>query len=208
MTMPGDARRSPAAAARHLSAGARSLNRAILAWYGARPLHLLALLAAFSLAAYALRAVIVAHQWRGFAVWFIVAIIGHDLLLFPLYSLADLSVRRLLPARTASCGAARSAAAAAAPPLVPVLNYIRVPAGFALLLLGVWFPLILGLSSVTYRRASGLGTDPYLWRWLAITGVMFALSATSYALALRRVSARVRRARPGAEPNRDQSSVL
>ena len=40
---------------------------------------------------------------------------------------------------------------------VPVINYIRVPAGFALLLLLVWFPLILGLSAVTYRRASGLG---------------------------------------------------
>ncbi|MGI9005400.1 MAG: hypothetical protein ACR2FU_04235 [Streptosporangiaceae bacterium] len=205
MSVPGGSRRSPAGAANHLTTAARSLNRAIRTWYGARPLHLLALLAAFALAGYALRAVIVAHQWRGFAVWFIVAIIGHDLLLFPLYSLADLSVRRLLPGRAAGGAAARPGPVAS----VPVINYIRVPAGFALLLFGVWFPLILGLSAVIYRRASRLGTDPYLWRWLAVTGVMFALSAACYALALRRASARVRRARPGAGPNRDgQSSVL
>ena len=200
MSTRGRSRRSPTAAAKSLSTAARSLSRAILAWYGARPLHLLALLAAFALAGYALRAVVAAHQWRGFAVWFIVAIIGHDLLLFPLYSLADLSFRLLLP-RWARGGTAGPGAAAAGRSLVPVINYIRLPAGFALLLLLVWFPLILGLSAVTYRRASGLSTDPYLWRWLAVTGVMFALSAASYALALRRASARARRAPPGAAPN-------
>ena len=66
-------------------------------WYGANPLHLLALLAAFALAGYAVHAVMAAGQWTGFAEWFAVAIIGHDLLLFPLYSLADLSLRHLLP---------------------------------------------------------------------------------------------------------------
>ena len=91
MSSPGGSRRSPGAAAKSLTTAVRSLSRAIRAWYGARPLHLLTLLAAFALAGYALRAVVLAHQWRGFAVWFIVAIIGHDLLLFPLYSLADLS---------------------------------------------------------------------------------------------------------------------
>ena len=66
-------------------------------WYGANPLHLLALLAAFALAGYAVHAVMAAGEWAGFAAWFAVAIIGHDLLLFPLYSLADLSLRHLLP---------------------------------------------------------------------------------------------------------------
>ena len=69
----------------------------IRAWYGARPLHLLALIAAFAIAGYAVHAVVAAAQWRGFLLWFAVAIIGHDLLLFPLYSIADLSLRRLLP---------------------------------------------------------------------------------------------------------------
>ena len=198
-------RGSLGAAARSLNAAVSARSRAVRAWYGARPLHLLALLAAFALAGYALRAVVVAHQWRGFAVWFIVAIIGHDLLLFPLYSLADLSARRLLPGWTARGGAARPGPAASGQPQVPVINYIRVPAGFALLLLLVWFPLILGLSATTYQRASGLVTDPYLWRWLAVTGVMFALSAVSYALALRRASARARRGRHGRYRKRRQN---
>ncbi len=70
-----------------------------------------------------------------------------------------------------------------------------MPAAFSLLLLLVWFPLILGLSSDRYHRASGLSTAPYLWRWLAVTGVMFTISAVSYALRLRRASSQARRAR-------------
>ena len=168
-------------------------------WYGAHPLHLLALLAAFALAGYAVHAVVVAGQWRGFAVWFLVAIVGHDLLLFPLYSLADLSVRRLLPRRAA----ARRVSAGTAPPQgPPVINYVRVPAAFSLLLLLVWFPLILGLSSAEYHRASDLSTAPYLWRWLAVTGAMFTISAVSYALRIRRASSRARRARTLAAPGR------
>ena len=77
--------------------GWTTITRRIRHWYGANPLHLLALLAAFALAGYAVRAVIAAGQFRGFAIWFAVAIVGHDLLLFPLYSLADVSVQRLLP---------------------------------------------------------------------------------------------------------------
>ena len=45
-------------------------DRLVRRWYGAHPLHLLALLAAFALAGYAVHAVVVAGQWRGFAVWF------------------------------------------------------------------------------------------------------------------------------------------
>jgi hypothetical protein len=190
-----------------MRAAAHGLRR----WYGDSPLHLLALLASFALAGYAVQAVVAADQWRGFAVWFAVAIVGHDLLLFPLYSLADLSVRRLLPragrigrrqARDAgeAGGAAeaggadmRAGARTAGRRAPPVLNYLRVPAAFALLLLLVWFPLILGLSAGTYHRASGLSTSPYLGRWLAVTGALFAGSAICYALALRRAGRRAGR---------------
>ena len=85
----------------------RAMTRWIRRWYGANPLHLLALLAAFALAGYAVHAVIAAGQWTGFAEWFAVAIIGHDLLLFPLYSLADLSVQQLLPGGQAPPGPGR-----------------------------------------------------------------------------------------------------
>ena len=247
--MPGRGAR-----ARGLWPRARGLAGWVRRWYGAEPLHLLALLAAFALAGYAVRGVVEAGQWRGFALWFAVAIVGHDLLLFPLYSLADLSLRRLLPGRSAarrhdgaaepSARVGRNAAHPGSPAIPPsetrifdsrpaaagdsgpgepdpgelrpgrsssarpashysgssatgppVINYIRVPAAFSLLLLLVWFPLILGLSSRTYHRASGLVTSPYLGRWLAVTGVLFAASAASYALALRRACAPARRAR-------------
>jgi hypothetical protein len=68
-----------------------------------------------------------------------------------------------------------------------------MPAAFSLLLLLVWFPLILGLSSDRYRRASGLSASPYLWRWLAVTGTAFAASAVWYAVSLRRSAGHVRR---------------
>jgi len=226
-------------------------------WYGASPLHLLALLAAFALAGYAVRAVIVAGQWTGFALWFAVAIIGHDLLLFPLYSLADLSLRHLLPggshgrrpaappaargpfeayrpaeaeapapsaagttsvtgpiaaapaagtgtsAGTVQAGPVRGGAAPAgtAPPAAgqppvpawpPLLNYVRIPVIFSLLLLMTFFPMILGLSEPELHRASGLTTGPYLWRWLGVTGVMFTISAAAYALRTRHAAARAR----------------
>ncbi len=169
----------------------RTLPGRIRHWYGANPLHLLALLAAFALAGYAVRAVIVAGQFRGFAIWFAVAIIAHDLLLFPLYTLADLSVQRLLP-WTARRKQPRTAAPGQVP-APPALNYLRIPVAFSLLLLLVFFPLILGLSEPQYHRASGLTTQPYLGRWLAVTGVMFGLSALIYALSWRRAAARSRK---------------
>lgn len=216
-------------------------------WYGANPLHLLALLAAFALAGYAVHAVQAAGQWTGFAEWFAVAIIGHDLLLFPLYSLADLSLRHLLPggshgrqpapepaargpfdafqagtgpaapsapparaavtvrppaARPAPAqpAAARSAGTqpgGVAPAWPPLLNYVRIPVSFSLLLLLTFFPMILGLSERELHRASGLGTGPYLWRWLGVTGAMFAISAVCFALRTRRSRGRAGRGGAG-----------
>ncbi len=74
-----------------------------------------------------------------------------------------------------------------------MINYVRIPVAFSLLLLLVFFPLILGLSEPEYHRASGLTTQPYLWRWLAVTGVLFAGSAVLYALRCRRASSRARK---------------
>ncbi len=146
-------------------------------WYGASPLHLLALVASFALAGYAGWRMVLAGQWVGALVWFLVAIVAHDLLLFPLYALADACVRRLRPRRghVGSSGPRRASTGG-------WINYLRVPALLSLLLLVVWFPLIFELSETSYRRASGLGTDPYRWRWLAVTGVLFACSAVAFAL--------------------------
>ena len=173
----------------------RAAGRWLRGWYGASPLHLLTLLAALALGGYAAAAAVVAAgPWGGLAVWFAVAIVGHDLLLFPLYSLADLSVRRLLPGwaggRHGAGGTRGKGAETAGRAVPPVVNYLRVPAAFSLLVLIVWFPLILGLSHGTYHRASGLSASPYLGRWLAVTGAMFAGSAACYAVALRRAARR------------------
>ena len=82
--------------------------------------------------------------WQSIAVWFAAAIIAHDLVLFPMYALAD----RLLVATQ------RSAHRCA----VPALNYIRVPALGAALTLLVFLPGIIEQGAPTYWAATG--ADP------------------------------------------------
>jgi hypothetical protein len=143
-----------------------------LRWYGASPLHLLALLACFGLAGYAAVRLASSHP-VAVAAWFLGAVIGHDLLLMPLYSLADRSAMAALRHREPQL------------PAAPWINYLRVPAALSGLLLLVWFPLILRLRS-PYHASTTLSADPYLWHWLAVTGTLFLLSAVAFALRLRR----------------------
>jgi peroxiredoxin len=145
--------------------------RRITRWYGANPLHLLALLACFALAGYAAFQLVPSRP-VGVAVWFVGAVIGHDLVLMPLYAIADRSV----------LAAARHRAPTM--PAVPWINYLRVPAGLSALLFLVWFPLILRLNT-RYQASTTLSPDPFLWHWLAVTGALFLLSAVMLALRLR-----------------------
>jgi hypothetical protein len=145
--------------------------RRITHWYGANPLHLLALLACFALAGYA-AAQLVSSRPVGVAVWFLGAVVGHDLVLMPLYSIADRSVLAAVRHRAPNL------------PAVPWINYLRVPAGLSALLLLVWFPLILRLTT-RYQQSTALSPDPFLWHWLAVTGALFLLSAGAFALRLR-----------------------
>src|SRR6185437_8676018 len=144
----------------------REVNvRRQLRWYGASPLHLLALLACFVLAGYA-AARLVSSRPLAVAAWFLGAVIGHDLLLMPLYSLADRSVMAAIRHRDPQL------------PVTPWINYVRVPAALSGLLLLVWFPLILRLPS-PYQASTTLSADPYVWHWLAVTGALFLLSAVA-----------------------------
>jgi len=152
-----------------------------LRWYGASPLHLLALLACFGLAGYA-AVRLVSPRPLAVAAWFIGAVVGHDLLLMPLYSLADRSVMAAIRHRDPQL------------PVTPWINYVRVPAALSGLLLVVWFPLILRLPS-PYQASTTLSADPYVWHWLAVTGALFLLSAVAFALRLRGRS-RTARLRP------------
>jgi hypothetical protein len=156
--------------------------RRLLRWYGASPLHLLALLACFGLAGYA-AARLASSRPVAVVVWFAGAAVGHDLVLVPLYSLADRSALAALRHRAPQL------------PAASWINYVRVPAALSGLLLLVWFPLILRLRS-PYHASTTLSADPYLWHWLAVTGTLFLLSAAAFALRLR--------GRPGQEDEEDQ----
>jgi hypothetical protein len=137
--------------------------------YGAGPLHLLALLASLTLAgAAAVRWFDSGSDAFNILVWFGGAIVGHDLVLFPLYALLD---------RIAAGRARRTP---------PGWVYVRVPALLSGLLLLVFFPLILGLGSGTFHAASGQRPDVYLGRWLLTSGALFACSALVYAVRARR----------------------
>jgi hypothetical protein len=145
--------------------------------YGAKPWHLMVLLACFALTGYAVsRLLDDLPTLIRIAIWFVGAAVVWDLLVGPAFALAD----RLL----------RPALRAVRPRGVPALNYVRVPALVSALLLIVWAPLILQRSEFVFRLKAGLLQDPYLERWLAVTGALFALSAVAYAVALLRARRR------------------
>jgi hypothetical protein len=161
-------------------------------WYGSGPLHLLVLIASFAITGYALVRLFAVRPLE-VAIWFVGAAVLHDLILLPLYSLADLSAHAVLRHRATRM------------PQPPWINYLRVPTFLSGVLLLVWFPLIFALST-PYPGATGLSMDVYLGQWLAITAVLFAASAVAFALKLRRVrrAARADEERPA--PGHDAAS--
>jgi hypothetical protein len=140
----------------------------ILRWYGAGPLHLLTMIACLALAGYATVSLL-AVNWFGILVWLACAVIGHDLILVPLYTLADRSALGVLRHRRPDL------------PARPWINYVRVPAALSGMLLLIWFPLIFRLPS-RFPLTTTLSLDPYLWHWVAVTGVLFLLSAIMFAV--------------------------
>jgi hypothetical protein len=143
--------------------------------YGAGPLHLLSLLGCFALSGYVVHAMYHASHGRRILVWFVGAVIAHDVVLFPLYAIADrstvwLAARRPPPERAT----------------VPWINYLRVPVVLSAMLFAVSFPLVLDLSNKSYHAASGLTEAPFEGRYLLIVAALFGASAVLYALRLRR----------------------
>jgi hypothetical protein len=143
--------------------------------YGAGPLHLLSLIACAALSAYVVTRLVASGPVTKIVVWFAGAIIAHDLVLWPLYALAD----------RAGVGAARRDPSSLPP--VPWINHLRVPLVVAGVLLAVSFPLVLGLAPQTYRAATGLNVSVYLKRYVLIVAGLFGASALVYALRIRRV---------------------
>jgi hypothetical protein len=156
--------------------------------YGGHPLHLLALMTCFAFVGYVVSIVGTHELWHGhkwwqtILVWFVGAIVLHDMLLFPLYTLADRSL-----------GAGWRAATGRLPEThvrIAPLNYLRVPLLASGLLFLLYFPGIIEQGSRTYSRATGLTQGPFLSRYLLIIAALFGLSAVSYAMHTLRSNAR------------------
>lgn len=137
-------------------------------WVGS-PLQLLLLACSFALAGYA-GVRLLAGDWLQVALWFVGAAVVHDLVLVPAYSVVD----RMVTGAFGSVGRRTWT------------MYVRVPAALSGLLLLIWFPLISGQVSASYRTAAGLSTDGFLSRWLLVTAVLFGGSALLLVLRLRR----------------------
>ncbi|MFF7652683.1 hypothetical protein ACFZCY_23180 [Streptomyces sp. NPDC007983] len=145
--------------------------------YGDSPPHLLLLLCSFALTGYA-GVRLLSGDWFGIVLWFVGAAVLHDLVLLPLYGLADRALRRAVPAPAS------------------YVNHVRVPAFVSVLLLLVWFPLIAGTQWRRYERYTGLSADGFWQRWLLITAGLFAASALW--LCVRAAVSRARARRRGA----------
>jgi hypothetical protein len=149
------------------------------AFYGSNPLHLLGTIAAWALAGYVV--IVLGPQalwnpkvwWQSIGVWFLAAVVAHDLVLFPLYALADRSF-------TGALAAVRGRWTGAWPQVSPV-NYLRVPTLAAGLSLLLFFPGIIQQGQSSYFAATGQNQQPFFGRWLLLVAALYGLSALAYA---------------------------
>jgi hypothetical protein len=162
--------------------------------YGAGPLHVFAILAAFAVAGYALgRALELTSNPDRILLWLGGSIVAHDLILFPLYAVAG-----ALVATAFLRGDPRNRLRLAA------LNHVRVPALLSGLLLLVWYPLVAGPADRGFTRLTGLSKDVYFERWLLLSAALFAGSAVLFALRLPGLKRAA--GRPGRSPRRRGSA--
>ncbi len=136
--------------------------------YGAGLAHALLMTAGFAFAGYLLTRILGSSHPGWLLLWFVGAIILHDLVFLPLYSALD----RVLTSRRRGD--------VSAPQGPTWINHVRVPAVISGVLLLVTFPLVLRLSDHDYATASGLHESVYLARWLLVTAGLFAVSAVLY----------------------------
>jgi hypothetical protein len=137
--------------------------------YGSSPVHLAAHAIAFAAAGWAILQVAELRRFDNVLVWFVAALVLHDLVLLPFYSALDRAATRALRARA--------------------INYVRVPSAFCALLFAVWFPTITGLNDASFGRVAGFTREDALEHWLALSAGMFAISAALWLLKGRRAAA-------------------
>ena len=124
--------------------------------YGASPVHLLAHLAALALAAWALVQIPGLGNWQRIVVWLVAAVVVHDLVLFPAYTVAGRLVGRS--------------------------PFVRIPLALSALLALVFFPIMCGKGEGAYTRVSAAEWSGYAERWLLVSALLFAGSAVLYAV--------------------------
>ncbi|OZM71300.1 hypothetical protein CFN78_21140 [Amycolatopsis antarctica] len=138
-------------------------------FYGAHPLHAVAILGSLALTGYVALRIVDDPTLPVMLLWFGGCVIAHDLVLFPGYALAD-----RVAARAVRGGGPAS------PRSVRALNHLRVPALASGLLLLLFFPGIIEQGQDTYLAATGQDQQPFLARWLLLTAGFFATSALLY----------------------------
>jgi hypothetical protein len=136
--------------------------------YGASTLHLLAHLAAFALAAWALLQALQLGGWQRIVLWLVGAVVLHDMVLWPAYTTLDRLGRTARP------------------------NYVRVPLGISGLLLLAFFPVVCGKGEAAYTRVSGEAWEGYAGRWLLVSAALFVASGLLYVMRGRAAGARRR----------------
>lgn len=129
-------------------------------------LHLAAHLAAIAIAAFAVSRVLSPASTGdvNFLVWIVAGALLHDLVLLPMYSLADIVMRLTIadhPMRRR-----------------PAVNYLRAPALISLVLMLVYAPTIFNRNPGNFERVSGRPQPTHpLEAWLWITVALFAIAA-------------------------------
>ncbi len=145
--------------------------------YGSHPLHLLVAVATTVVTVWALlQAIGELNATSQFLIWFIGAILLHDILFVPLYAGLDRVAGRAL------LGGERRTRLR-----VATLNHLRVPIMLSALAFIVWYPDILAKSNAGFEAKTGLTKDVYLGRWLLLTAVLLVGSALLLALRARRL---------------------
>lgn len=137
--------------------------------YGSTPLHLAAHVVALAACGWAILQLVDVRRADQVLLWFVAALVLHDLVLSPLATLLDRAAARATGARG--------------------VNYVRVPAAFSALLALVWFPTVLGLNDATLGALTGDAREDALRNWLALTAALFAAAGLAWLLRGRRAGA-------------------
>jgi hypothetical protein len=131
---------------------------------------------------------------RYIVIWFVGAIVAHDLIVLPLYCALDrlvLAASRRGNRRRSVSGQSERGAAELAATRSPGWVYVRIPLILSALLLLVFGAEILREGNATFHVASGHTQDAYLERYLIVVGALFLISGLAYAWSSARASSRM-----------------